>query len=260
MKILIFVLATIKIFILLILHSILSVTFSWTLFFFLFFFFQDVSARYVSDYTTMLTRRTAVDESWLKRCVASLDMSARLRSASMERTVPSDWLLSGQRRDEETWSLEDRKKGGDGVRREVEEVVVEEVVGGGGSDMSSGETKEESNLEQLSEAERRGRTTGSVEWRAARGELGQGAARVRALCTTDQPVVVAEESATTTTTTTAAAATTTTTTTATTTTAATIQERVRVVFQRLVDEGKAPNEAAAMALTIVRAEHSSSKQ
>ena len=259
MKILIFVLATIKIFILLILHSILSVTFSWTLFFFLFFFFQDVSARYVSDYTTMLTRRTAVDESWLKRCVASLDMSARLRSASMERTVPSDWLLSGQRRDEETWSLEDRKKGGDGVRREVEEVVVEEVVGGGGSDMSSGETKEESNLEQLSEAERRGRTTGSVEWRAARGELGQGAARVRALCTTDQPVVVAEESATTTTTATTAAAATMTTT-ATTTTAATIQERVRVVFQRLVDEGKAPNEAAAMALTIVRAEHSSSKQ
>ena len=203
-----------------------------------------------------------MDESWLKRCVASLDMSARLRSASMERTVPSDWLVSGQKRDEETWSLEDRKKGGDGVRRE--EVVMEEVVMGEGSDMSSGETKEESNLEQLSEAERRGRTTGSVEWRAARGELGQGAARVRALCTTDQPVVAAEESATTTATTTTATTTTaavaTTTTTTTTTTAATIQERVRVVFQRLVDEGKAPNEAAAMALTIVRAEHSSSKQ
>ena len=150
--------------------------------------------------------------------------------------MPSDWLRSGQRREEEAWSLEERRKGGNGIRRSDAEED-EEVVAA----VSSGETKENT---VLSEAERRGRTTGSVEWRAARGELGQGDARVRALCTTDAPeeeveeeVAEVREVA-----------------------AVTMQERVRVVFQRLVDEGKTPNEAAAMALTIVRAEQSGSKK
>ena len=133
----------------------------------------DVSARYVAKYPEMLARRTLVNEVWLAKCIDVLDLTARLRDAKKEGTNLHDWSMQASRRKREATSLEDRRNGGDGLLKASSNAH------------ATGERKEN----QLTEAERRGRTTGSVEWRAARGELGRTAdAKTRALnvkCTTD---------------------------------------------------------------------------
>jgi hypothetical protein len=135
----------------------------------------DVSARYVAKYPEMLARRTLVNEVWLAKCIDVLDLTARLRDAKKEGTNLHDWSMQASRRKREAASLEDRRNGGDGLLKASSNAH------------ATGERKEN----QLTEAERRGRTTGSVEWRAARGELGRTAdAKTRALnvkCTTDLP-------------------------------------------------------------------------
>ena len=187
----------------------------------------DVSARYVAKYPEMLARRTLVNEVWLAKCIDVLDLTARLRDAKKEGTNLHDWSMQASRRKREATSLEDRRNGGDGLLKASSNAH------------ATGERKEN----QLTEAERRGRTTGSVEWRAARGELGRTAdAKTRALnvkCTTDlsgpesmSPMSPQQR----------------------------MQARVKEVFESLVQEGKSPNEAACLALQVVREENNSSKK
>ena len=209
----------------------------------------DVSARYVAKYPEMLARRTLVNEVWLAKCIDVLDLTARLRDAKKEGTNLHDWSMQASRRKREATSLEDRRNGGDGLLKASSNAH------------ATGERKEN----QLTEAERRGRTTGSVEWRAARGELGRTAdAKTRALnvkCTTDLSGPVSPN--------------------VTATATATVspdkkrakhesmspmspqqrmQARVKEVFESLVQEGKSPNEAACLALQVVREENNSSKK
>jgi len=218
--------------------------------------FVDVSSRYVAKYQDMLGRRTLVNEIWLKKCVDALDLTARLRCANKEGTTLHDWAMNATRRQSEAASLEDRRNGGDGKLKKTSsddqkstgEKSTENVTD---NEYDGGERKQN----QLTEAERRGRTTGSVEWRAARGELGS-TPQARALAMGQNKNVNCETN------------------TGTSSTSSTspdlkrakmqetetlsphqrMQARVKEVFERLVREGKPANEAAAIALTTVRKE------
>ena len=139
----------------------------------------DVSARYVSDYKDMLTRRTNVSEQCLFNIVDLFDYHNRMWYVQQYKTTPKDWMNESIRRMQEREELDNRINGSKKTEDDTS------------TTSSSGETKTNVPTEELSEAERTGRTTGSVAWRAARGELGHGDARVRALqqpdvkCTTE---------------------------------------------------------------------------
>ena len=157
----------------------------------------DVSSRYVGDYKDMMSRRTAVSERWLIKCIDALDLTARLRCATTEKTMLDDWSRCAIRRQREAASLEDRRNGGDGKKTQEKNDQTQDDDGKTSSKSGSGSGEKKDNQSELTEAEKRGRTTGSVEWRAARGELGSTTdAKLRALqhdvkCTTELPATFA---------------------------------------------------------------------
>ena len=129
----------------------------------------DVSKRYTRNYTDMLTRRSFAREEWLQQFIACQDIIQRLgtqRSAGVSASRQSV-LLSRKTRE----MNELMKSGGGDASIEADNVGQGERSGSSAS----------ANTPQLRSEEAIGRTTGSVEWRAARGELGTGEAAVKAL-------------------------------------------------------------------------------
>ena len=104
----------------------------------------DVAPRYSTDWQACLERRTDVKEGWLELTIASLNASAQAGLVSglteeQRRSIEARAVADGSHLDALRLGVGGPVQGGDSVDKE---------------------------------AERRGRQTGSVEWREARGELG----------------------------------------------------------------------------------------
>ena len=122
----------------------------------------DVSRRYTRDFSVMLTRRNLAREEWLQQFLACQDIIQRLGTRRGAGVSASRQTVLLARKEREIAEL--MKSGGGG--------------GGGGG---GGEEEVASTSTQLRSEEAIGRTTGSVEWRAARGELGSGEAAIKAI-------------------------------------------------------------------------------
>ena len=115
----------------------------------------DVTRRYTQDYTVLMTRRTLANEEWLQQFLSCQDIIQRLgcRNGSGVSALRQDILVN--RKSKETFEL--MSQGVASVNERQEEI------------------ENERNAQLI------GRTTGSIEWRAARGELGTGEAAIKAI-------------------------------------------------------------------------------
>lgn len=134
----------------------------------------DVSKRYTRNFTDMLTRRSLAREEWLQQFIACQDIIQRLGT---QRSVGVSASRQSVLVSRKTREMNELMKSGGGGSCGGDASIEAESVGQGERSGSSASA----NTPQLRSEEAIGRTTGSVEWRAARGELGTGEAAVKAL-------------------------------------------------------------------------------
>jgi len=151
----------------------------------------DVTRRYTKRWSEVLDRRTSCPEGWLNMYCQSL---TQMKALMTPRERQEELARRRQREEAEFAANEAEEKAAKAAAAAAAEEAARQAASAGSASAAAAASSAAAAAaasaasSSVKEEEKQGRTTGSVEWRAARGELGSDAVAVARALNPDQCV------------------------------------------------------------------------